>query len=210
MTTWLSLALVAEGPSDYAFLAPLLRRVAIELMSAHCPRDFAIPDNVICIDPSQRNNESIFHELLDRTGEYAVVAFHKDSDGADLYRVLRDEIDARFVAHAPDLQGKYVGVVPVRETEAWVLADKSALLGALGITQGVLTYPDDVEQIRDPKAVLDSFIRSLNVRRGQGFVSDYFPIIGERVSLRRLLGVNSFSEFHDRFSEVLNQLGMFR
>jgi hypothetical protein len=98
-------------------------------------------------------------------------------------------------------------VVPVRKTEAWVLADGDALRGVLGIN-----WPDarlgapgraaDVERIADPKVPIREFVGRLKRP-----IEDFYEELAESISLDRLGEVPSFAEVRGRISDSLAGLG---
>lgn len=111
-------------------------------------------------------------------------------------------------------QERTVGVVPVREMEAWALADGDALRGAFGAVLddaalGIPIRPREVEGIFDPKVVLEQAYRNVvgQRRRGKRKVADFFDVIGERVRLERLREVPAYQHFEQELRTALLELG---
>ena len=84
---------------------------------------------------------------------------HRDADNAGVDARSREIKDA---VAACGIDFPVVCVVPVRMTEAWLLADESAIRQAAGNTKGrvPLSMPQvaGIERIADPKALLDEIL----------------------------------------------------
>ncbi len=103
---------------------------------------------------------------------------HRDADraGAD---ARYDEI--RNGLSAAEYGGRWVGVVPVRMMEAWLLADEAAIRRVAGRPRGTepldLPPPHELEDVSDPKQMLRDVLRKAGAPRGtrrrQRFESDF-------------------------------------
>jgi hypothetical protein len=84
-------------------------------------------------------------------------------------------------------------------TEAWLLADRDALLAALGVRGApdgwcVPDSPQDAESVSDPKATLERAVREC--RRGRSTdVGRLYQPLSARVSLDRLKALRAYQEF---------------
>ncbi|WP_347404648.1 hypothetical protein [Solwaraspora sp. WMMD1047] len=97
--------------------------------------------------------------------------------------------------------------MPVRETEAWLLADGQALRDALGVRwsdvdMGLPASPREVERIVDPKKLLNDV-----TGRVSRTVTDHFGQLGELVSLQRLDSVPAYRRWWDDTRDALESLG---
>ena len=90
---------------------------------------------------------------------YKVLFIHRDADSA--------VADARYHEITEAVQragygGSWVGIVPVRMMESWLLLDEAAIRNASGIPNGRtrldLPSPAEAERIADPKSALRSAI----------------------------------------------------
>jgi hypothetical protein len=200
-------ALIAEGSSDDRFLPFLLRRcledvcaddfsemVDVERVTVlrERMRPLAVPDIVDLV----RRNENTFH----------LVFVHRDQDG-NTDRVRREWIDPLTEAWGGRRPERLIPVVPVRKTEAWVLADGDALRGVLGINWsdvqlGVPGRAADVERIPDPKVPIREIVRRLNRP-----IEDFYEELAESISLERLCGIPSFVDVRARVAGSLADLG---
>lgn len=79
--------------------------------------------------------ERVRSAVAQRRGAFSILVVHADGGGdwaAAVERHVRPIADAVAEVEEPDRLG-VVGVVPVRETEAWLLADGDAVRSALGL-----------------------------------------------------------------------------
>ncbi|GAB3800854.1 hypothetical protein GCM10027605_17180 [Micromonospora zhanjiangensis] len=98
-------------------------------------------------------------------------------------------------------------MIPVRETEAWLLADGEALRNTLGVRWsdadlGLPRRARDVEQISDPKKVLDQIM--CRVSRP---VRSHYGQLGELISLEKLREVPAYRRWWDDSRVALEALG---
>ncbi|MFD0904240.1 hypothetical protein [Actinomadura sediminis] len=97
-----------------------------------------------------------------------------------------------------------IPLVPVRETEAWLLADRAVWAGLRGSDPDRLpARPRDVEKLQDPKPVLDA-VRPQSGRRPLG---DYFDYIGQNIDLEALAQVPAYAAWVAETEEALKGLG---
>lgn len=158
--------LFADGPSDRALL-PVLGWLIRE---THQPDTIA---HEFLSKPELRSDLSFTVQLqtaLD-VAPCHILFIHRDAEKQD--PLLRYDQIGKAVAllSAPHAKVPHVCVVPVHMTEAWLLADKSAIRKAAGRPNG--TEPLDLpklnrlESLPDPKATLHELLRSASGRKGR-------------------------------------------
>ncbi len=90
-------------------------------------------------------------------GNVDLVFVHRDAESADSERRYQEIEDA--IQNA-SFHRRWVGVVPVRMTEAWLLLDDHAIRDAVRKPNGTiplsLPLPHECEQRADPKAILEA------------------------------------------------------
>ena len=183
-------ALIAEGTTDTAFLLPVLQA---QLERIGWRADFeagvirrAVVTSVMAADRVAAEAAELL-EISD-----LLFVHHDDRESAKIDR-LRERL--RTV-------GRVVGVVPVRETEAWVLA--AACASDRGVAMLDVAPPERgyrwVEKLADPKAELG--------RRYAGSVpvEDLFTLIAERADLDRLAEVPAYQSFLQDLTTALKEL----
>jgi len=206
---YLATALIAEGPFDDLFLPPLLTRALTDI----CLADFEDSVDVADVLPLRAVNRphsvpETLKLVSENAGSFNVVIFQRDQ-GANTARV-RDEWLGPLMEQWGDRPEQLVRIVPVRETEAWMLADGDALRRVLGLRWpdkrlGVPDRPKAVEEIPDPKKPL----RDLGAELGRP-IDRYFERLGELVSLSVLASVPAFAWWRREAVEALTALGLRR
>lgn len=105
-------------------------------------------------------------------------------------------------------------MIPVRETEAWALADGDALRAAFGCARddtalGVPRRAHEVERNSLPKESFEkAYATSKGHRRGKRrSASGFLQVLGERVSLERLRQVPAFQRLETALLQSLRDLG---
>jgi hypothetical protein len=204
---YLGLALYAEGPGDYRFLRPLLLRLCEDVCARSAKEAVEVGEVLALDDPPRFRNRAREERILEAARESAsawtVLFIHTDG-ASDPQRACAERIEpaCRRIEAEIGVEGRSpVAVVPVREIEAWAMADGDALRAALGSALGntALGVPDrarDVEAIPDPKrALTDALGASRHGRRPRrgGAASDMLGLLGERASLERLNQVPAFA-----------------
>ncbi len=219
---YLGLALYAEGATDYRFLSPLLARLCEDvcLNRAGQPVDISA---VLALDdkPDMRNApraERIAKAARQAAGSWNVLFVHSDGEG-DPESAVRERIAPALArlrdAGMPHAEG--VAVVPVRETEAWLLADGDVLRTVFGVMLddaafGLPASGAAVESIADPKQRLEQAFAATRPsgRRARTGAAASFNAIGEQVSLECLRAVPSFRTLESELIGALERLHFLR
>ena len=158
---YLGLALHCEGSTDRRFLEPLIRRALLRLVAKHLSAAVDIAEQFVDLAATNRELEHVSWRIIDTAPAVDLVFVHADG-GNDPECVRRERFDP-ILDHIRDVGGDQsltlVAVVPVRETEAWLLADPDAVRRAFGTTRSIneLDLPanaQDVEHVPDPKTLL--------------------------------------------------------
>lgn len=216
---YLNLALYAEGPTDYRLLTPLLRRLTEDLCLNEASMMVEVADIVGVDAPRKFHGEDRAIRLLEAArgfwGGACIFFIHTDGAGDRKISIV-EKVQPGVRRIRGELKGgACVAVVPVRETEAWALADGDTLRDAFGTTldDGALRVPKrprDVEGIIDPKRLLDEAFSAVVTpsRRRRSKASDFFERIGERADLAVLEQVPSFALLKEDLRRALQSLGL--
>jgi hypothetical protein len=212
MTAWLGLALYAEGRTDHAFLGPLLRRL-VERIAGGADR----PVDVGHLEPirgvRRGDYEAFAGAVRDLRTQVHLLFLHTDG-GGDPDRQRRDVLDPYIRAATDAGEGAMacVCVVPVKEMEAWPLADPAAILRVAGSTRdpGTLGLPGTaVEALQDPKRALDEAFRLCHGGPGRRSRSSSAAAMlgrfGEEVDLETLRRVPAFARLWDETSTAVGE-----
>jgi Domain of unknown function (DUF4276) len=206
MTRFLSLALFAEGPTDANFLMPVLYRTTFAAAARVSTSSVEIPETFIrgswpkTAQTREDKVEAAFGQFA-REGAVNLLFIHADG-GAEADRAMAQQVAPSFarLASLNDSLAQ-VAVIPIRETEAWALADTDALRHSLGtklspLALGLPTNEREVENISDPKAVLRHCLHSAERgRRGRsrGKSTLIPPGLGNTVDLQKLYRVAAYA-----------------
>ena len=123
----LSLGILAEGSTDIQFFSVLLARFSDRVIRSkgHHPVDVADPVAL----PGRPHADTFQQVMMEYGRALDIVVVHTDANSNE-ERAFAERIDPWF-ALVSDVfnarQRSLVAVVPVRETEAWLLCDIDAL-----------------------------------------------------------------------------------
>lgn len=190
-----SVGVFAEGRTDYDFLLGLID----QLISANAadllgPRFQSAPSRAIDAPAAKRREsreDRIAAAIEENWDECTLFVIHADSDG-DAGRALHERIEpglARARVGHTDLAA--AACVPVRETEAWMLADAQAF-SRLFDTPRAPALPEAPESDLDPKRSLEAALTSLGAR---GKLTNYYADLGKTVNLAELRRLPAFCRF---------------
>lgn len=195
--------LICEGPSDEWFLTELLRR-AIDEICLRFERSLV----EVVVEPvfvDHQRPADILACLRDE--RFNVLLYHHD--GAPEVTANGKIEEVRTVLAAERVE-PMVAVVPVRETEAWMLCDPAALAEILGVKAATVAAlvpdrPRELEAIPDPKQCLKTVRKAATGpeldRR------DLFVSIAENLDLDRLRQVPSFDRWWTEMAGALTTMG---
>ena len=203
-------ALVAEGVSDAWFLPRVLTRALEEICRSESV-DIEVRDvAVLTVRRGGRRAEDVCSAAEKRLDD--LFFYHYDG-GADQSRSRRQYREPFAVEWRKRLDGRaLVPVLPVREMEAWALADKTALRAVVDSdwsTRDVFQNDRlaDVERLEDPKRTLREISdRGRAGRRRARHPEDCLPLVAAEVSLEVLRDVLSFRQWSTDTVEALRKL----
>jgi hypothetical protein len=213
--------LYAEGPTDERFLPVLIRRAAAGILrrSGTGPVEVPLP-TIVSPEPlgdAERREDRILRAAKEASDAHLLVV-HSDADDRSRQRALEERCLPGFRRVAGErasgsrLCGELVPVIPVRMTEAWMLADHEVLADALGRRLepgglGLPTAPRRVESIPDPKSELRRLLRQVQGRRRERPVGVLYEPIAQRVRLEMLERVPAYAEFVGDLTAALSRAG---
>lgn len=197
-----------EGPTDWRFLEPLCRRLLADVL-VDADEPVEVQARFLEVGDGRRDNQSLIEDAANLGGAAQVLFLHADGKG-DPDRAYRERIAP--IAAAVDQVGdcRLVGLVPVHETEAWMLADAAALADALGVTTAldVPRSPGEIEALARPKERLLAICeRSAGGRRRRRRREPPRELLGQLVALQALRRLGAFRAFEERLRLALQELG---
>jgi hypothetical protein len=212
--TYVSWAVLFEGASDAAYFGILLPRVMDDLVLSRGTRNSIIP-TAPAIVLRRGSVENVAAEACAAEGAFHLVFIHADTGG----RAQAEAIGRRSISYCQamhDLCGlpsmRCITIEPRHETEAWLLCDPGAVMGALGYRgrasdAGLPENAREAEALVDPKATLKSAMRVIRGRRREEYPETLYPAIAQRQNLNLLRTADSFAAFERRLSDGLQAIG---
>ncbi len=218
----LAIAFAGEGQTDYQFLPPLLERhvEALVLQRARTSVGIAAVQPVLT-GPSYRPSNQIDAVVaeFEQGRLHAHLLFVHTDAGADPDQARAQRISPLRAELAAINGPLVVGVVPDRETEAWMLADGAAIERVLGLRERGVTMPvapKQVSTVLDPKRELDGVLapldervrRARRARRTSVRHERLYQSLGGEISLTLLEQVPSFQNLSTELVEALQSLNL--
>ena len=215
--TVLVLGLYAEGSTDTRFLSPLIQRTAEKILGQYGLKVVDVADPIIIPKKRGRQEENILQAALDAYGFHALLV-HADADYGTRERALQERIQPGFNLVSRSIQEvckDLIPIIPVRMTEAWMIADVTTLCEIIGTdirpeNSGLPNRSSLVEQDANPKDTLNQFVRRVNStrprsRRQIDITTRYDPL-ARQINLDKLLYVPSFKQFANDLMLMLARL----
>jgi hypothetical protein len=119
-----------EGIRDYGFTFPIAQRTVQEILLPHID----VQSHPIEIKKTGLRQEEIIQAVARRAHGMWFVVFHLDADSSDDEEALRERFQPGLTSlqSYQDCNKHIVPVIPVRMTEAWMLADFQSFLDVVG------------------------------------------------------------------------------
>jgi hypothetical protein len=191
MLRYLTAALFCEGREDERFLVEVIGRQVGELGLSE-PGFVAgavVPQRCRTV----REAGQVDAAVLEAAADFDLLLVHHDHNERGKAEALRTRLADRVAK-----SNRIVPVIPVRETEAWMLADPDALPRGSVLDQ-VPERPDAAESIPDPKKPLAAAL-------GRPLTEKHAELIGETISLDRLARLPSYQAFLQDLTTALKEL----
>lgn len=194
MSRYLTVGLLTEGPEDEIFLSTVAVRQLKQLGVSHNGR-FDVSDTPLRsrYSTARTAHEQICAEAADLAEDCDLLLIHNDHRERNKIEKIRQDIV--LPAHC-----RMVPVVPVRETEAWLLADGPLLCSLPGVMPAhIPAGARDIEKTADPKALLSRVLPGGDSRELAEF-------LGERVDLARLRTLPAYQMWCAELTAALKEL----
>lgn len=217
----LSSALYCEGTTDAQFLQPLLLRLC-ETMAALSRETVEVADVMLLNDaPEHRHlprSERIKLAAKAADGAWLVLFIHADADGRDGRAARAERVQPAVEQLADELGAtrQAVAVIPIRTTDAWVLADLDAFRNGVGTTRddralGLLdVVAHGADHVADPKALLRTALAAAKPRAKGAQLGGYLGRIAESTSFDKLRRLEAFRQLESELMTALRTLGIVR
>ena len=200
-----------EGETDRRFLQPIIRRTLEQVL-------WDSPQQIDVYDPEWlgigKGMEIVKRGERAQRGGSMLFVVHADADAADDIRALAERIEPVVAAlwESGVKELPIVALIPVHETEAWLLADRDALRVALNtkLSNQDLDLHGDAERYADPKFKLQQVVNLANDGRGPHLgvpLGTLYDVVGEACDLLVLERLRSYQRFRIALTGGLQEIG---
>ncbi len=217
----LIIGVITEGTTDWRFLESIIKRVFYEI-SFEC-------HNVVEVYSINFINNLEELKFVDKVLEASkkgyqefgitILCVQADADKKTLDETYKYKIEPAKEALRKQNKEEYcktlVAIVPIQETESWMLADKELLKNQIGTTKRdtELGIHGNAEQTASPKEVIQEAIRiarqnATKRRRKELTISELYQSIGEAIDLEKLDTFKSYQDFKKNVREAYKELGL--
>lgn len=218
--TQIFVGLMAEGPTDFRFLAPIVEKALTEIVF-DCQGQIDI--DVKVIDSDKGNGFADFVSNASQKGhqEYGItmLIIHTDADDSTAEDAYNNKIRpalAFLETQLSETHCKHIAaLVPIQETEAWMLANKNVLIKQIGTKKNEveLNINGHPEGFTNPKERIEEAIRIGRAElpkklRDSLQVSDLYSFLGQSIQIEDLRSFNSYLDFENNVRQVLIDLNL--
>ena len=213
--------LFTEGSTDVRFLEPIIKK-ALDQIAFECSGQIDIELTDIKIDKSGLGFTaqvlSASKKGIDEFG-MTILCVQTDADNSLLTDTYRNKIFPAILELNKQSEDEYckilVAIIPIQETEAWMLADTDLLKREIGTNKTDVEFRlhRPPETVANPKEVIADAIRiareDLSQRRRRNLsIADIYGIIGETIALESLENLSSFQDFNRNLRDAFVKLNL--
>ena len=213
--------LLTEGSTDIRFLQSIVQKT-LEMIAFDCSGQLDIEVLAIEIDKTGLNFiEQVLKASKQGYEEFStqIICIHTDADSPTSKEVYERKINpaTRELEKQHEYCGVLVAIVPIQETEAWMLADKELLKREIGTnkTDQILGINRNPETIANPKEVIEKAIQIARgnltrKRRSNLTIADLYLSIGQSIDLEKLESLSSYQDFKENVREAFRKFNLLR
>ena len=213
--------LFVEGTTDISFLSSIVERT-LQNVAFDCKGEIDLEVKEIKIDKSGLGFcEQVIMASEKGFSEFGItiLCVHSDADNKKLEDTYQNRInqaiDRLKLLEANQYCKILVAIVPIQETEAWMLADKELLRNEIGTekSDNELEINRQPETIARPKEVIENAIRIAREnytrkRRKDLTIGDLYLPVGQAMSLDKLEKLESYRDFKNNVKEAFKILNL--
>ncbi|AUS78088.1 DUF4276 domain-containing protein [Actinoalloteichus sp. AHMU CJ021] len=214
----LNTAILVEGPTDETFFRVIVFRALRDIGNTGTSAGFDLAEPLTFRRRQDRPWQRFTEQVAELTPRPDLVFFHyDDKNGDERKRSWVPMLSCWETAGRGGGPGlpPLVELAPVREMEAWALADTELVnrLARRAPSAGDVFEADrlrDVERLSDPKKTLTEAMNAGRGRRRRRDVEAYLPLLAERARHTELSRVPSYDRWRRRTADKLRDLGFLR
>ena len=211
---------LTEGVTDSRFLEAIVRKT-LNKIAFECKGQIDIE----LFELPKQKEASFIEQILEASqigfSDFGMMMLcvHADADSENSRDTYENKINPAIAELAKQDEHRFckvlVAIVPVQETEAWLLADKDLLKREIGTNKsdrelGISRQP---ENMSNPKEIIQNAIRiareGLTKRRRQELdISELYLPIGQTIDLNQLERLVSFQDFEENVRTAFRKLNL--
>ena len=204
-----TIACLTEGKTDDRFLLGIIARTFESIL-------LKAPGEIMVMEPQFFGKSSTkgVEDIVDQMDGYDIICIHADTDNLSPQQAIQQRIQP--VINTIRNKGNtscIVPIMPIRMTEAWMLADKDAFIEELDTEKSYadLNISSNIENIADPKQIIIEAIRIVDAdlpkkERGQVDISDLYTVLALSSQLSELERLSSYQTFVEDVVTCLKHL----
>ncbi len=217
MSNIITIAYTTEGATDQRFLESIIRKT-FEEVALTCKGEIEVFDPVYIELKKNMNFIENIKNLAITALNIGINVFciHADSDNISDEHVFKHKIvpavQAVNTLPVDKACNNLVAIVPVRMSEAWMLADTDLLKEEFNTTKtdSELFININPETIADPKAVIEKALQlaqdHLPQRRNRIIIGELYQPLGQKIQLNKLEQLSSFKKFKLSVEDAFRKL----
>jgi hypothetical protein len=214
----LFVGIIAEGNTDYRFFKPIIEKTLTNI-AYYCRCQIDIDLKAINCEKGNSFNDYVLNASKKGSQEYgiSILIVHTDADDLSSSNAYKNKINPAkaLIENQPENTHckKIVALVPIRETESWMLADKDAFIKSIGTKKNIneLNISGNPETFTNPKERIEDAIRIGRENmprklRNNLKISDLYSYLGQAIQIDSLRTYNSFIDFENNIKNVFEEL----
>jgi len=214
--------LFTEGKTDIRFLESIVQKTLESIVFNDCSGQFDIDLTPIEIN---KTDLKFIEQVLQASKQgleelgITILCVQADADKKTLDDTYQYKINPCLIELEKQNENEYcktlVAIVPIQETESWMLADKALLKKEIGTEKSDtdLGIHKNPESIANPKEVIEEAIRIARKnltrkRRHNLSISDLYLPIGQSIDLKKLEKLPSYQDFKKNVEKAFRKLNL--
>jgi hypothetical protein len=207
-----------EGPTDERLFVNISERIIKEYLLEN---NISAQISWLVLKDKKPTSEQTLTYAAKASKDQDILIFHRDADNTD-WKICYSQHFQDGLETIEQLSNhvackKIITLIPVKETEAWMLCDKELFrdiietdlsLASLGLTYQI----KNIESIGDPKSLIENAInlhrQSLSRRRRKFAVnlSEIYERFSQEIQFEHLENLDSFNRFKESIRKVLSEI----
>jgi hypothetical protein len=215
MSEILTIALHAEGTTDYKFFKPIIRRTIEDIiLNSEC--DIEIYP---IMDIFKETGNTYCDEIINASKKafdagMKCLILHCDADNSTIDDVMQNKISPACTTinnhQDKDIMcDKLIPLIPIYMTEAWMLADIELLkseICASKFSNSELGFIRKAQNYADPKHVIKMAISTAQQKttkhRRTFDISELYSPLGQKIDLNLLKNLTSYQKFYNELKTI--------